>query len=187
MHKLCLAAALAAAAAISLASREAHATDFYVEGSVSGGGSTWGTDPNVQGALRTGFEFVDIVSVDFQARLGYAAVDERLLEMVGIGTKLALPFETVIPHVRLHAVHFHEVPVAAMTEDPAMHVLGVGDGIRHRFGFEGALGLSYVFAIVDRTRFLAQAEAYVDAFPDDGKGPMVYGGAGLGPARPYDL
>jgi hypothetical protein len=185
MHKLWLAAATTALF-LSMP-REALATDFYVEGSVSGGGSTWGADPNVQGALRTGFEFIDIVSVDLQARLGYSAVDERLIEMVGIGTKLALPFETVIPHVRLHAIHFHEMPIAGMSEDPAMHVLGVGDGIRHRFGFEGALGLSYVFAIVDRTRFLAQAEAYVDAFPDDGKGPVVYGGAGLGLGLQYDI
>lgn len=178
---------LAAAAGVFLLSREARATDYYVEGSVSGGGSTWGTDPNVQGALRTGFEFVDIVSVDLQGRLGYSAVDERMIEMVGIGTKLALPIEPFIPHVRLHAIHFHEVPVDAMSEDPAMHVLGVGDGIRHRFGFEAALGASYVFATVDRTRFLAQMEAYVDAFPDDGKGPVVYGGAGLGLGLQYDI
>jgi hypothetical protein len=177
-----------AALACALMTREAEATDYYVEGNVSGGGSTWGTsDPNVQGALRTGFEFLDIVSVDLQGRLGYASVDERMLMMVGLGTKLALPIEPFIPHIRLHAIHFHESPVDVMKHDPFMHAMGVGDGIRHRFGFEAGLGASYLFAKVKRANFLAQAEGYVDAFPDDGKGPVVYGGAGLGVGMQYGL
>jgi hypothetical protein len=176
-----------AAVAALLYASEARATDYYVEGSVMGGGSTWGTDPNVQGALRTGFEFVDIVSVDLQGRLGYASVDERMLMMVGLGTKLALPIEPVVPHVRLAAIHFHETPLAAMHHDPFMHAMGVGDGIRHRFGFEGALGVSWFFVKVKDATFLAQAEGYVDAFPDDGKGPVVYGGAGLGLGMQYDI
>ncbi len=178
---------LSALAVGFLLSRPAAATDYYVEGSVSGGGSTWGSDPNVQGALRTGFEFVDIVSVDLQGRIGYSAVDERMIEIVGLGTKLAIPIEPFIPHLRLHALHFHEVPVSAMHEDTFMHVIGVGDGIRHRFGFEAALGASYVFATVDRTKFLAQMEAYVDVFPDDGKGPIIYSGGGLGLGLQYDI
>ncbi|NUO51712.1 MAG: hypothetical protein HOV80_22890 [Polyangiaceae bacterium] len=179
---------LGAAIACAAMTREAKATDYYVEGNVSGGGSTWGSaDPNVQGALRTGFEFLDIISVDLQGRLGYASVDERMLMMVGLGTKLALPIEPFIPHIRLQAIHFHESPVDVMKHDPFMHAMGVGDGIRHRFGFEAGLGASYLFAKVKRANFLAQMEGYVDAFPDDGKGPVVYGGAGLGVGMQYGL
>lgn len=170
---------LVVVSALLLLPREARATDFYVEGTAYGGASTWEKDPMVQGALHLGFEFLDIVSVDLVGRMGYAAVDERMLMMVGIGTKLALPFDLVIPHLRLTAIHAHETPVEAMDHDTFGHIMGVGDGIRHRFGIESALGLSVVFARVKKTAFLAQAEGYVDAFPDD-RGPIVSGGAGLG-------
>ncbi len=177
----------ACALAGTLVTHDALAVDYYVEGAVAGGGSTWGFDPNVQGALRTGFEFLDIVSVDVQGRLGYAAVDQRILMAVGLGTKLALPFKPVLPYVRLSAIHFHETPVAAMHHDTFMHVMGVADGIRHRFGFEGGAGVSWEFVRVDSVGLEAQAEAFVDVFPDDGKGPMVYGGAGLGLGMQYSL
>lgn len=179
-------ATLAATSALCLAS-PALAADFYAEGAVSGGASSWEGDPDVQAALHTGFEFVDVVSVDVAARMGYGAVDERLLMMLGLGTKLALPIEPFIPHLRLTALHAHESPVAAMQHDPFLHVLGVGDGIRHRFGFEAALGASYLFAVLDHTKFLAQVEAYADAFPDDGKGPVFYGGAGMGLGLQYGI
>lgn len=170
---------LLALAALLATARDAHATDFYVEGTAYGGASAWERDPNVQGALHLGFEFVDIVSVDVVGRIGFAGIDERMLMMVGIGTKLALPFEVIIPHVRLTAIHAHETPVDAMHHDAFGHAMGVGDGIRHRFGVEGALGLSWMFAHYKKAGFMAQAEAYVDGFPDD-RGPQVYGGGGLG-------
>lgn len=170
---------IAAAAFIVASPRTASATDFYAEGTAYGGGSTWERDPSIQGALHLGFEFIDIVSVDVIGRIGFAGIDERMLMLVGIGTKLALPFDVVIPHLRVTAIHAHETPIDSMHQDPFGHAMGVGDGIRHRFGIEGALGLSVVFATYKSTKFLAQAEAYVDGFPDD-RGPQVYGGGGLG-------
>jgi len=159
--------------------RAAHATDFFAEGALSGGASTWAEDPNIGGTLHLGFEFVDIVSIDVMGRIGYSAVDERLLELLGVGTKLALPIEPFIPHLRVLAIHQHEVPVAAMEEDTFGHVMGVGDGIRHRFGVEAALGASLIFATIKKTKLMAQVEGTVDAFPDE-RGPVVYGGASLG-------
>lgn len=159
--------------------RVASATDFYAEGTAYGGGSSWGGDPTVQGALHMGFEFIDIISVDVLGRIGYAGVDQRMLMLVGIGTKVALPFDRFIPHLRVTALHGHETPVDAMHDDAFGHAMGVGDGIRHRFGVEGAIGLGIVFAHVKKTKFLAETEAYVDAFPDD-RGPVVYGGGGFG-------
>lgn len=178
-RRLRLLAALTFLLALLAAPGAASATDFYAEGTAYGGASTWGADPTVQGALHLGFEFIDIVSVDVLGRVGFAGVDERMLMLVGIGTKLALPFERFIPHIRVTALHGHETPVDGMHHDMFGHLMGVGDGIRHRFGVEGAAGLGIVFAEVNDTKFLAEAEAYVDAFPDD-RGPVVYGGGGLG-------
>ncbi len=182
------AASLALAiAAISAAPRTAHATDYYLEGSVLGGVTTWSpTDRNVQGALRTGFAFANIVGVEVQGRLGYAAVDQRMLEALGVGTKLMIPIKPVTPHLRLGMIHMHEEPVAAVSKDPAGAIVGVGDGIRHRFGIESGLGLDWIFAKTKRVNFLASAEGYVDVFPDD-KGPLLYSGGGLGIGLQYHL
>lgn len=159
--------------------RTAKAVDFYAEGAVSGGASTWKADPNIGGTLHLGFEFLDIISVEALGRIGYAAVDERLLELLGIGAKAAIPIQPFTPFIRATAIHQHEMPVAVMHNDTFGHVMGVGDGIRHRFGIEGALGASITFAKYKKSLFMAEVEGYVDAFPDD-RGPVVYGGASLG-------
>ncbi len=159
--------------------RTAMATDFYVEGAISGGGSSWQADPNIGGTLHLGFEFLDIISVETLGRIGYSAVDERLLELLGVGAKAAIPIQPFTPFIRATAIHQHEMPVAVMGNDTFGHVMGVGDGIRHRFGIEGALGASITFAKYKKSLFMAEVEGYVDAFPDD-RGPVVYGGASLG-------
>ena len=169
----------ASSLALCLQPQTARATDFYAEGTLAGGASGWEDDPHVQGALHVGFEFLDIVSPELLGRIGYSAVDERLLAVLGLGVKLALPIAPFTPYLRVTALHQHETPVDAMGHDAFGHVMGVGDGIRHRFGVEGALGASLTFATIDKTSFVAQAEGYVDAFPDD-RGPVVYGGGGLG-------
>ncbi len=159
--------------------RTARAADFYTEGLAYGGATTWSHDPSFQAALHSGFEFLDVISVDVLGRIGYAAVDERMLMTLGIGTKLALPFDRFIPHLRLTALHAHETSISAMGNDTFGHIMGVGDGIRHRFGVEGAIGFSVVFAKLKKNRFFAQTEAYFDGFPDD-RGPKFYAGGGLG-------
>ncbi len=163
----------------SLFAHDAHATDFYTEGTLLGGASSWEDDPNISGALHIGFEFLDIISPELLGRIGYGAIDERLLALVGVGVKLALPIEPFTPFLRVTAIHQHETPVDAMGHDTFGHVMGVGDGIRHRFGVEGALGASLTFVKIDNVALMAEVEGYIDAFPDD-RGPVVYGGAGLG-------
>lgn len=184
MKKLWMGAALALVSA--LGGREARATDFYIEGQLAGSGSAWRGDGNGQGALRTGFQFKEIVGVEVQGRLGYANVDERLLMGLGAGVRLAIPIQPVVPHLRVGMIHFHEHPVSAAHHDIAGAIFGVGDGIRHRFGVETALGVDWNFAKVDRTTFFTGLEAFIQAFPDD-RGPTFYGGGSLGIGLHYGL
>jgi hypothetical protein len=173
---------LAAASAASLAfafAVPARGATFYGEGTAYGGASSWADDPTVLGALHLGAELFDWVSPELLVRLGYGAVDTRIFTTVGIGTKLALPIKPVTPHVRVTAIHAHETPIDAMGHDAFGHVMGVGDGIRHRFGVEGALGATVIVARVDDLALQAKIEGFVDAFPDE-RGPAIYGGGGLG-------
>jgi hypothetical protein len=179
-------AAVTAVVATSVVATPALATDFYLEGQATGGGSTWRSDGNGQGDLRAGFQFARIIGVEAQGRLGYANVDERMLMGLGLGARLALPIEPFTPHLRLGMIHFHEEPLAAAHHDPFGALVGVGDGIRHRFGVEAALGLDWKFARVKKTSFFASVESYVHVFPDH-KGPLVYGGGGLGMGLRYAL
>jgi hypothetical protein len=181
-------AAFASLIAVAAAPSKAHATDYYLEGSVLGGGSTWSShDGNVQGGLRTGFAFVrNIIGLEVQGRFGYAGIDQRMIEGLGFGTKLSIPIKPVTPHLRLGMIHLHEEPVVAWKKDVAGALVGVGDGIRHRFGFESALGLDWTFAHTKKVGFIASAEGYIDAFGDD-KGPKLYSGAGLGMGIQYHL
>lgn len=180
--------AAALVAVFTLAPCEARAADYYLEGSVLGGGTTWSPhDGNVQGALRTGFAFAkNIVGIEVQGRLGYAGVDQRILEALGVGTKLSIPIQPVTPHLRLGMIHMHEEPVSAAKKDVAGAIVGVGDGIRHRFGIENALGVDWAFAKTKRMAFIASVEGYLDVFPDD-KGPLLYAGGGMGLGFQYHL
>jgi hypothetical protein len=177
-------------ATLLVAPRAAHATDYYLEGGVLGGGTTWSPhDGNVQGTLRTGFAFArNIVGVEVEGRLGYAGVDQRILEGLGVGTKLSIPIRPVVPHLRLGMIHMHEEPVAAAKKDVAGAIVGVGDGIRHRFGVATAIGIDWIFADTKNKKlsFLASAEGYVNVFPDQ-KGPLLYAGGGLGLGLQYHL
>ena len=166
--------------------RVAHATDFTIEATTVGEGSAWRGDGLVQGGVRGGFQFAHIVSIEAQARIGYGVVDERILELIGIGTKLEIPIKPISPHLRLGVLHQHEEPSAAASEDPFGAAVGVGDGIRHRFGAEGAVGIDWMFAKVKRVTFQASVEAYGDLFPDK-KGPLFYAGGGLAFGLRYQL
>lgn len=159
-------------------SEEARATDFYMEGQLAGSGSAWRGDGNGQGALRTGFQFKDIVGVEVQGRLGYGNVDERMLMGLGVGVRLAIPIQPVVPHLRLGMIHFHEHPIAHAKHDIGGAIVGIGDGIRHRFGVETAIGVDWNFVTVKKTTFFAGVEAFIHAFPDD-RGPTFYGGGSL--------
>ncbi len=185
---LSLSLACAVLGALVFAPRAAHAADYYLEGGVLGGGSTWSPhDGNVAGALHTGFAFAkNIVGVEVQGRLGYAGIDTRLLEGLGFGTKLSIPLDPVSPHLRVGVLHLHEEPIAAVKHDVGGAIVGVGDGIRHRFGLDTAIGLDWTFAKTRKLAYFASAEAYLDVFPDD-KGPLLYSGGGLGIGFRYHL
>jgi hypothetical protein len=58
-------------------------------------------------------------------------------------------------------------------------LLGVGDGIRHRAGLEGALGVDIPFKQLRSWQFHATIEGIFTGIPDD-KGPGIYAGGVVG-------
>lgn len=172
--------ALLALAGTSLAT-PSRAGEIQLAALAGGQGSAWRSDVTGFVGLRFGYRFKDIVAPYIMLRAGYANTDERILEMLQIGVQLWLKIDAWRPYARLGLVHQHEEPWAAVKTEPFGALFGVGDGIRHRGGFEGAIGFDRRFAEHKGFEFHWTLEALVTGFPDV-KGPKVYAGglAGLG-------
>jgi hypothetical protein len=188
--RLCKAAfPLVFALAIGLAPRRARSEPLALTArvGVTGGATTWADDPVVLGDAALGLRFAPWIGVEVLGRVGYGAIDERLLAMVGLGAAIAIPTGTAFsPTIRFAAIHQHETPVDVLHHDWFGHVVGVGDGIRHRFGGEAAFGVRARVLEDDGLAFHLGIEGLVDAFPDD-RGPTLLAGGGLTLAAELDL
>jgi hypothetical protein len=156
----------------------ARAGELLVEGGAAGVGSTWKDDGGAVGQLRVGWRFARVVSVDVFGRLGYAAVDQRLMTGVGLGATAWLPVRTVRPFARFGVVHQHEEPVPGMSGDVFGALVGVGDGIRHRGGVTFGVGVDVPFAKTGAVEWFAGADLGATYFTDT-RGPQGYLGGGL--------
>lgn len=181
-------APLAAAAALGLtllaAPRPARAAgEIQAAVGLGGQGASWSgkADGSGFGAMKIGFRFADVVAPYFLFRFGYANIDERFLTHLSLGVQAWLPTRYVRPYARFGFVHQHEETWSSVKAEPFGTIFGVGDGIRHRGGFDGALGMDIPFARNKSWQFHFLVEGVVTGFPDE-KGPPVYGGgmAGLG-------
>ena len=167
--------------AFSLSIAEARAGDLQLDVAAGGQASTWRGDGGGFTSLQLGYRFADIAAPYFLGRLGYSVVDSRMLMMVALGAQLWGRLGNTRPYARIAFVHQHEEPMPAMEADPLGAMVGVGDGIRHRFGFEGGLGLDVPFYRSGAWELHGRFEGLCTGFPDP-RGPAIYGGgtAGLG-------
>jgi hypothetical protein len=168
-------AAPASFIAATFTARPAAAAEFQLKTGILGETSTWRADPAMTGALQLGLRFGDLASVYMQGRVGYAGVDQRMLTMVQIGGQIWGRLGKARPYFRFGLVHQHEESWAAVDGDVFGAMFGVGDGIRHRGGFEWAGGVDVPLAQVKRTQFFASGEGLVTWFPDP-RGPAAYSG-----------
>lgn len=164
----------------------ASAGDFQLDVGAGGALSTWRGDGTGFGSLKIGYRFLDLIAPYFLVRIGYGAVDERLLTLVSLGAQLWGRLGPTRPYLRLGLVHQHEETMSAVSNDAFGALFGVGDGIRHRGGFEGAIGLDFPLKRVKKLEVHATLEGLVTGFPDE-RGPAVYGGALMGIGLNYAL
>lgn len=173
--------ALAFLAASALGIERAHAGDLQLALGVGGQASSWRGDGSGFTSLKLGYRFADLVAPYFLLRVGYASVDQRMLTLLSLGGQIWGRIGPVRPYLRFGLVHQHEETMASVANAPFGTLFGVGDGIRHRAGLDGALGVDIPFARKKSWQFHAMIEGILSGFPDD-RGPGIYGGgtAGLG-------
>lgn len=168
------------------ASREARAGDLQLDLGLGGEGSSWRNDGAGFGSLQLGYRFKDIVAPYFLARVGYGAVDQRMVTFLSIGLQAWARIGKVRPFARFGLVHQHEETMSSVADEPFGALFGVGDGIRHRAGLDGGLGVDIPFHEAKAWELHARVEALVTGFPDP-RGPSIYAGAGLGLGFNYAL
>lgn len=181
-----------AACALGFLSLLAPATGQAAEIQVASGpqvlGSSWRGDAALGQTFKLGLRFKELIAIDALTRVGYAAVDERMLTYVSLGTTVygKLAGGTLRPYGRLALVHQHEEPTSAVRNDPFGALFGVGDGIRHRGGFGSSLGMDVVVMKGMSSAFLLGLDLNGTWFPDP-RGPALYYGGGLWAGLDYSL
>jgi hypothetical protein len=172
-----------ALAAVSTAAEARADVKGQVVAGVTGSLTEWRGDVGGLSSFKLGIKANDYFAIYLLSRLGLGAVDSRMLTLVSAGVQV-WPFGDlggVAPFARLSICHQHEETLSVVGNDPFGAIFGIGDGIRHRGGFEGALGLDIPFIANGDFEVFGSLEASTIWFYDP-RGPNWYwnGGAGLG-------
>lgn len=177
---------LAISVGLACAPRAAQAGEAQLDLGLGGEGSSWRNDGAGFGSLQLGYRFKDLVAPYFLARIGGAAIDSRMLTFLSIGVQGWARIGKVRPFARFGLVHQHEETLSSVAAEPFGAIFGVGDGIRHRAGLDGGLGVDIPFQKQKAWEFHARIEALLTGFPDP-RGPAIYAGASLGLGFNYSL
>lgn len=160
--------------------------EFQLELGADATGTEWRGDLVSSGSLKLGFRFIDLVGVYFQGREGYGLVDQRMITQLSLGAQIWGRLGITRPYARLAVLHQHEESLAVIAGDVGSMFIGIGDGIRHRFGAELGVGLHVPFWARKDLSFFGGVDGYAKLMPDD-IGPMVQAGGGLNLGLTYAL
>jgi hypothetical protein len=151
--------------------------------------SEWDEDHLGHGTFKLGYRFFrPWFQITYFGKLGYASVDDRMLTHLSLGPEIRppIPGTRLRPYARAMVVHQHEESRSAVEDQPFQALIGVGDGIRHRGGVGGGLGLELPFVQHRKGDWYASLDLNATYFPDD-RGPQRYLAAGLSVGFKWDF
>jgi hypothetical protein len=150
------------------------------------GSSSAANDPVATTTTKIGWCFSDFIGPYFLSRLGYAGRSERTIITLSIGMQIWGRIGSLRPYARASIMHQHEETIASIVADPGGAVVGIGAGVAHRSGPEGAVGVDIPIQQSKKLAVYITLEAVGDWFPDP-RGPALYAfGSGAVSAR-YSL
>jgi hypothetical protein len=164
----------------------ADAVDLRLAAGLASQGSEWRGDVTGVGQLKLGVRFMKYVGICAEVRVGYGAVDQRMLTGLTLGVQGWLPMGGVFPYARLAFIHQHEESFSVVAGDVGKALFGIGDGIRHRAGGLAAVGVDIPLVRNNRLQWFASVEAVASYFPGD-MGPQGYWGGGVGIGFSYSI
>jgi hypothetical protein len=152
--------------------------EFFVGLGASAGLTNWSGDPAGYGSLGIGLRIYEIITPFAEARVGYGRIDQRLLTFLSLGVMGTFhPTTKIAPRMLIGVVHQHEESIAAVAQEPAGALLGIGVGIRHRAGIQ--LGLGCDFTVYEKERYVITVGPELrGAYLTYSSGPSLYGQIG---------
>lgn len=152
--------------------------ELFVGVGGTAGLSNWSGDALSYSSLALGVRLYEIITPFAEARVGMGMVDQRLLTFLSLGIAGTFHIsKKVAPRVLVGAVHQHEESLAAVAQEPAGALLGIGGGIRHRAGAQ--LGLACDFTVYEKGRLIITVGPEVrGAYLTYSSGPSWYGQLG---------
>jgi hypothetical protein len=172
--------------AIALPSASASAGVLSVDAGLEASATSWESDSAGFGTLRFGYGFSPRFAVYAEGKLGVGAVDERVVQTIDVGARLARPVGRLSPYLRAGIVHQHESPGDAVDRDPAATLGGWGNAIRHRAGASAAVGADVRLGRHRRGEFFASLELGTSLLVNE-DGPAWYWGGGASFGMTFDL
>lgn len=165
----------------------AHALELGVAVGAGGAGSSWQGDGAAYSTLKLGVRGWDVLAPYFLAKLGWASVDSRLITLLSLGVQGFARIGPLRPYARFGFAHQHEEPLAYVSRNIISAISGVGDGIRHRAGVEGAVGVDWPLRHWNKWELFVSAEATTTWFAGGQSGPSWFWGGGLAVGVHYGL
>ncbi|MBP8196596.1 MAG: hypothetical protein KAY55_05455 [Deltaproteobacteria bacterium] len=146
---------------------------------LAAGGTTWRSDPLGVGSLALGLRLYRSIALVVQGRLGYGRVDQRQLTAILIGLSGGGYLgERAYGRLSVSFIHQHEESLAAVAEQPAGALLGIGTGIRHRAGVQVGIGCDFIAYRKPKYELTVGPEVAV-SYLTYSSGPSIYGFAGI--------
>src|SRR5205823_179537 len=115
------------------ATSSAHAGVLDLDLGAQATTTAWPDDRGGGASLGAGWWFNRWLGATALFKEQYATVDDRFLSYYSVNAAVRRDIEGVRATATLGAVHQHEEPRAAVMSQPGLSVVGVADGIRHRF------------------------------------------------------
>lgn len=175
-----------AAAVLCAAPRDAGATEIQLGLGAAGTGSAWRGDGGAHGTGRLGLRLADLIAIYTLERFGFSAVDQRAITFLSLGVQVYGKLGDFRPFGRIAGAHQHEESVAAIEQDPAGVLFGIGDGIRHRAGGELGAGADLHLLQQGSVEVVGTGELMMSYFPDP-RGPAWYLGGAVALGINYDI
>jgi hypothetical protein len=165
----------------------ARAGELDLDAGLQAATTSWANDHGGELAGYIGYWFVPWLGASYLGKEGYATVDDRFLSYFSFNLTARAPIGPMRLVGELGIVHQHEESRAAWENQPFMSVVGVADGIRHRYAGRAGVSLRQPLARTDVAEVYAALDLDSTLFADTDKGPRWMWCAGLSMGFTYDL
>lgn len=178
---------LTATLVLGATTRLSHAGELDLDVGLAATTTGWPDDHGGGGSVSAGWWFRSWIGASFLGKEHYAHVDDRFMSYFSVNAAVRRVVGPIQVRGTLGVVHQHEESRAAVTEQPLMSLLGVGDGIRHRAGGRAGISLALPVHAHAHGDWFVALDLDATTFAEATRGPRWMSSAGLSFGFTYDF